>query len=95
MSRYTLEPHSQRYEVSIGWDRPLANFFLQVVDRDVDEDKADPILVWLGADGYATETDVDHVLEEASTWAMIPQEFRTRLLSDQRCEGVRPAMTIR
>lgn len=29
MSRHILEPLNSHYEVSVGWDRPLANFFLQ------------------------------------------------------------------
>jgi hypothetical protein len=86
MSRYRLAPRNQRHEVSIGWDRPLFNFFLQVRDLDIDEDKADPIVVWLGADGFATETAVDRVLVEASRWAMIPEDLRVRLLSDQAIE---------
>ncbi len=86
MSRYTLAPFDERYEVSIGWDRPLANFFLTVYDHEVDEEKADPVIVWLGADGHATERDVDRVLREAERWAKISPELRASLLSDQRRE---------
>jgi hypothetical protein len=90
MSRYELEPLNARYEVSVGWDRPLSNFFLQVYDTEADEEKEDPMIVWLGADGYATEMDIDRILEVLPKWAHIPSELRTRLLLDQRQEGVRP-----
>ncbi len=47
------------------------------------------MIVWLGADGYATEMEVDRVLAEASRWAIVPADLRTLLLSDQQRERVR------
>ncbi len=47
------------------------------------------MIVWLGADGYATEMEVDRVLAEASRWAIVPADLRALLLSDQQREGVR------
>ncbi len=86
MSRYTLEPLLTKHEVVIGWDRPLANFFLQVRDLTIadDDDTMDPVLVWLGADGYASETNVESVLGEARKWAHLPEDLHARLLRDQR-----------
>jgi hypothetical protein len=95
MSRYTLAPLSPSYEISIGWDPPLANFFLQVRDLTIDEDTADPVIVWLGADDYGTEPAVDPVLLEASRWAVVPQDLRTLLQRDQQCEGLRPPILLR
>jgi len=91
MSHYNLEPLTSHYEVSIGWDPPLGSFFLQVRDREVDEVQADPVIVWLGADWPATETDVDSLLLEASQWAILPEDLRSRLLTDRTAEGTRPA----
>ena len=90
MSHYELTPQDSRYEVTIGWDPPLANFFLQVRDREIDDSDADPITVWKGADGYATEIDVARVLEEAAKWADVPADLLDRLLSDKEREGTRP-----
>ncbi len=92
MSRYDLTPHDPRYEVSVGWDPCLANYFLQVVDRQVTEEDEDHdrFLVWLGADGYATERDVDSVLEEADKWAFLADELPALLLGDRAREGTRP-----
>jgi hypothetical protein len=90
ISRYELEPYDARYEVSVGWDRPLSNFFLQVYDFEADEEKEDPMIVWLGADGYGMEMDIDRVLGELSRWAVIPAILRTQLLVDQAQEGARP-----
>jgi hypothetical protein len=89
MSQHILEPLTPRYEVRIGWDRPLSNFFLIVHDNEIDEDNADPVIVWLGADRPASELDVDGVLVEAAKWALVPADLRARLLDEQRIEGRR------
>lgn len=89
MSRYELEPYNACYQVSVGWDRPLSNFFLQVYDVDANEEEEDPMVVWLGADGYATEMDVDRILKEASKWAVVPPDLRIYLLLDLKREGTR------
>lgn len=94
MSRYELEPYDARYEVSVGWDRPLSNFFLQVYDTEADEEKEDPMIVWLGADGYATEMDVDRVLGEAAKRAIVPPDLRACLLLDQKREGTCPRAAL-
>jgi hypothetical protein len=89
MSQHRLMPLNPRHEVTIGWDPPLWNFFLQVHDLDVLDDEADPVIVWLGADGLATEPDVDRVLKEAAKWAIIPDHLRDQLQMDERLEGRR------
>lgn len=91
MSHYVLVPRNPRRVVSIGWDPPLANFFLQVFDRDAREEEGDPEIVWLGADGYATEGDVNRILAEAEIWSFVPHDMRESLLSDQKREGTRLA----
>lgn len=90
MSHYVLESLHPRHTIRIGWDPPLANFFLQVEDNEADDTVEDPVFVWLGADGYATETDVDHVLQEARRWGVVPETLRTTLVQDQIVEGTRP-----
>lgn len=87
MSRYNLEPLASRYEVSIGWDPGLGNYFLQVLDHEVDETEQDPMIVWVGADWPVTETDVDRVLDEACKWAIIPNDLRFHLLADRASKG--------
>ena len=92
MSQHQLIPRDPRHDVTIGWDPGLANFFLQVLDRKVKErnEDEDPFIVWLGADGYDTEPDVNPVLEEAERWAFIPRGLRISLLTDHKREGTRP-----
>jgi hypothetical protein len=48
MSRHEIESFAKRYEVAVGWDRPLNTYFAQVKDlEDTDED-SDPLIVWVG-----------------------------------------------
>jgi hypothetical protein len=68
MSRYTIKGHEETHEIVIGWDAPLANFFLQVKDLERNED--DEPVVWLGAEGYGTQTNVDLILAEAAKWGL-------------------------
>lgn len=90
MSRYELTPLSARYEVAIGWDRPFGNFFLQVINRELDSAEEDDIVLWIGADQRESELDVDRILEEAARWAVVPEWVRPWLLADQEFEGTRP-----
>lgn len=69
-------------------------FLFQVYDLEADEEKEDPIVVWLGADGFATEMDVDRVLGEASKWAVVPPDLQVHLLLDQKREGTRPRAAL-
>jgi hypothetical protein len=48
MSRHELEPFAKRYEVTVGWDRPLNTFFAQVKDLQVTDEEDDPVIVWVG-----------------------------------------------
>jgi hypothetical protein len=69
-------------------------FFFQVYDPEADEEKEDPMVVWLGADGYATEINVDRVLAEALKWAVVPPDLRVHLLLDQKREGTCPCAVL-
>ena len=50
MSRHDYRNDAAR--VSIGWDAPLATFFLQVWTSDIDSEDAAPA-IWLGGSSTA------------------------------------------
>jgi hypothetical protein len=81
MSRHNLQTIDANHQIVVGWDPPLGNFFLQVIDPLRDEENE--ILVWLGADGIGTEANVNRILREASKWAMVPENLRKVLLAEQ------------
>jgi hypothetical protein len=87
MSRYNLQPIDANHQIVVGWDPPLGNFFLQVIDPSRGEE--DELLVWLGADGIGTETSVDRILDEAGNWAIMPQDLRQVLLAEQAADPER------
>ena len=48
MSRHAVPSFDARYEIAVGWDRPLNSYFAQVEDMHADDDE-DPVVVWVGA----------------------------------------------
>ncbi|GLK47021.1 MULTISPECIES: hypothetical protein [Novosphingobium] len=48
MSRYEFPGRSEGVRVSMGWDRPLATFFVQVTQSGGGRDEQDDMLVWQG-----------------------------------------------
>lgn len=48
MSRHQIEPFVKRYEVTVGWDRPLNTYFAQVEDLEPTDEDSDPLIVWVG-----------------------------------------------
>lgn len=92
MSCYDPAPRGPRHEVGIGWDPCVANYFLQIVDREVTEEDSDQdrVIVWRGAGGYATQPDLDDLLEEAGQWALVPPELGATLIADREREGRQP-----
>ena len=81
MSRHNLQAINANHEIVVGWDPPLGNFFLQVIAPSRGE--GNELLVWLGADGIGTETNVDRILGEAGNWATVPENLRQMSLAKQ------------
>ncbi len=84
MSRYTLEPLDNRPDVksiAIGWDRPLASFFVTVFGpRDADGE--DVILEWQGTAPDELPTAAS-ALAVAARYATIPGGMGATLETDR------------
>jgi hypothetical protein len=79
MSRYELVPRKPRYQVFVGWDRPLLTYFLQVHDTLASPDSQP--FTWLGADGKSLDyTDLTRALEP---FAALPLEIAVKLCADR------------
>jgi hypothetical protein len=90
MSRYELEPLNPDHYVAIGWDSPLSNYYLLVLDKSrAAEDPEHPV-VGLGADGYGTQPYVDPVLDTARKYGHVYPGLRNQLLADREKEPARP-----
>jgi hypothetical protein len=83
MSRYELDARKPRYQVFVGWDRPLSTYFLQVYDSQAKNPDSQPF-TWLGADGkYLDFTDLTRAVEP---FAELPLDIATKLCSDREGE---------
>jgi len=83
MTRYSVNPFSGRFEITIGWDRPLNSYFAQVHDLEVsDDDESDPVVVWVGATHSEILTPEALQLHIAR-YATIPDEIMQTLRDDR------------
>lgn len=73
-------------ELAVGWDPPLATFFLQLLHED---DDGEPItVIWIGT-AYGECPDVDKIADMAARYSDAPN-VRELLLADQTRQGSRP-----
>lgn len=81
MSRHDFSGHQDGVVVSIGWDRPLATFFVQVV-RPQGPGDDDDMLVWLGT--CPGEISIaSEAVRIASDHADLPAELGKTLETDR------------
>ncbi|WP_230771767.1 hypothetical protein [Sphingomonas sp. Leaf4] len=88
MSRHQLAAHPDRPEVShavIGWDRPLATYFVQVFSKGSRE----RVIFWQGtAPGEIPTAEAAIALAEPFT--VIPDDLAARLRRDFAEQPIRP-----
>ncbi len=88
MSRYELAAHPEKPEVShavIGWDRPLATYFVQVFSKLSGDYK---VTFWQGtAPGELKTADAAIALVEP--FAIVPEDLAARLRRDVAEQPVR------
>ncbi len=91
MSRHEFEEGDVR--LAIGWDAPLATFFLQVwTGEEADEDEGPSI--WLGG-SYAEAPSPDPLVAVARRHlAALPDAIVRQLFVDQLKEPARPPRLI-
>jgi hypothetical protein len=82
MSRHTIVSFSNRFEVTIGWDRPLNSFFAQVQDLKIADGEQDPIVVWVGA-SYSEIPRPEDLQAHIAGFAVIPVEMLDALRADR------------
>lgn len=86
MSQHRLVSADGRYDVRLGWDRPLGTFFVSVRDRK--EDDLGELVEWLGA-SPGDDLTAEDVLEVAARYAEIPEGFAEALERERDAEGTR------
>ena len=95
MSRYSLRPlppHSDIFEVAVGWDPGLGTFFVMVFG--VAETGHDPqVLHWLGGQPRQIVT-VEELQAEVLPYAELPMELGRCLRNDQLDGGAGPSQRL-
>ena len=88
MSRYDFNAAGTC--LAIGWDGPLATFFLMVwIDAQQDDSEDDEPQLWIGA-SYGEAPDAEALLTIARRYvAKIPADFAKQLLTDQMRQSPR------
>lgn len=84
MSRYDLQPLKEFpaiLSVTIGWDRPLQTFFIQIFEQQP-EDPEPVLIIWEGTDYHALP-DAEKVIDLAAKYAIIPEDLADKLALDQ------------
>ncbi|MFB8236207.1 hypothetical protein ACFC58_06605 [Kitasatospora purpeofusca] len=73
--------------VTIGWDSPLATYFLQVLDEPP-ADSEDEVIetVWEGGVPHQ-HPEPDHLVELAAQYATVPDDLAGTLRFDQEASG--------
>lgn len=85
MSRYEFAGRERGVAVALGWDPPLATYFLQVSAEGEDE----PLLWRGGRLGECPEPGP--LLALARRWSdAVPDDLLARLLADESAEPARP-----
>ena len=82
MSRHTIECFSARFQLVVGWDRPLGSFFAQVEDLQLSDEDEDRILVWVGA-SYAEIATPEALQPHIAQYAIISDDMLATLRADR------------
>lgn len=86
MSRHELGPRPDSEDVlraTVGWDRPLQTFFVQVIFATEDEPDEGEALIWVGTEPGELLTP-EAAIGIVAPHAVVPADLAVRLLADMR-----------
>lgn len=88
MSRHEITASNPAHRIVIGWDPPMMTFFIQVIDRKIEDtedesdDAPDKFVYWAGARPREIRA-VEDLVRHARPYANIPHELRSALRGDK------------
>jgi hypothetical protein len=83
MSRHEIPGFSPANKIIVGWDRPLQTFFVQVIDRELEDAGADEkFVLWLGC-SLREICGVEKLARLVSLFAELSPEMRATLFGDK------------
>ena len=83
-SRYRLEGHRPSLVIIVGWDRPLATYFLQVWDvpASAEDHEEGELLLW-GGTAWGELRGIGDLAHALSPFAALPRGLAARLLAER------------
>jgi hypothetical protein len=90
MSRYSIPALHSEHQIVVGWDSPLASFFAEVIDQNLEaaiargecsEEEVEPMLLWVGAIPGEIPT-LEQLQAVIAPFAVIPNDTIAQLQSD-------------
>ncbi|WP_242121385.1 hypothetical protein [Sphingomonas lacusdianchii] len=82
MSRYDFSGKNGATKVSIGWDRPLSTFFVQVLRPDPEMDDEEQAFIWEGTSPGELTKAAD-AIRIAEPYADLPADIASTLETDR------------
>ena len=85
MSRHEITAVNPNHKIIIGWDHPMMTFFIQVINRkiedagDIDDEK---FVYWAGLKPREIY-EIEDLVRHARPYANIPYELRSTLYGDK------------
>jgi hypothetical protein len=83
MSRHEIPARDPRHKIIIGWDHPLQTFFMQVIDRALeDADEDEKFVSWLGCSPREIY-EIDDLRRRLSRFAELSPDMGAILYGDK------------
>ena len=84
MSRHEITAVNPAHKIIIGWDHPLLTFFIQVIDRKIEDanDERDKFVYWAGLRPREIY-EIDDLVRHARPYTNITHELRSTLYGDK------------
>ena len=85
MSRHELTSRdnaNRHLEITIGWDRPLNTYFVQVLDPTRDEEEPGFEILWRGT-SFGEILSTDDAIALVAPWAEISADLQALLILDR------------
>lgn len=83
MSRHELAARDPAHKIIVGWDHPMQTFFVQVIDRWLEnEGHDDKFVLWRGC-SLRELYEVDDVARVVGRYAELTPEMRSSLYGDK------------
>ena len=89
-SRRSIPARAPDLTVVVGWDNPLSTFFAQVERIQEDDDRRDPILLWIGSE-LGEIAQAEQLAGPLARYAELTPELIERLRADRAADADRDA----